>query len=187
MERERLGLSLELRTPRLLAAHVKGGDRPPEHGPGTTLYVIDLASSSCVVLSLCATSRRTRQRGHVPILFLLSPATDKQPLRLGWWPVGGEAGTSGFVCRTAAPHRDHESDAGTPASVRPCAGGMQPAWRTSGRHHFHRRRPNRVAANYVSAGLTSACAQESAPGSRSSGYAHSSAVFIRSHLPPRYP
>src|ERR1700683_2564413 len=66
MERERLELSPELRTPPTGAGRrTSGWGQAIEHGPGTTLYVIDLASSSCVVLSLCATSRRTRQSGHL--------------------------------------------------------------------------------------------------------------------------
>ena len=65
MEREHLRLSPELRTPPTGAGQrTSGWGQAIEHGPGTTLYVINLASSSCVVLSLCATSRRTRRSSH---------------------------------------------------------------------------------------------------------------------------
>jgi len=54
MERDRLGLSPELRTPPTRAGQrTSGWGQAIEHGPGTTLYVIDPASSSRCPLVVC--------------------------------------------------------------------------------------------------------------------------------------
>jgi hypothetical protein len=74
MERKRLGLSPELRTPPTGAGRrTSGWGQAIEHGPETTLYVIDLASNPACSLVMCdlashATMQKPTHPGHGQLL-----------------------------------------------------------------------------------------------------------------------